>query len=174
MQLALRNRCFRTRSNALLPRGFLDTLQRSLERQAHGLVAQLHQSRTLSYIQTRPLVLPAVHRVEETMRSLIQMVCLAAYATRHGSTVCCMAHDPCFCPSRLTAVEEQGSGTLRVWAVLKWHLRVTCLTKEQWELNYDHDVLEIQFGLLQAKFLPTFLPGYLSLYIGSIHINVPL
>ncbi|KRY15341.1 hypothetical protein T12_7161 [Trichinella patagoniensis] len=25
VQLALRNRCFRTRSNALLPRGFLDT-----------------------------------------------------------------------------------------------------------------------------------------------------
>ncbi|KRX23808.1 hypothetical protein T07_4581 [Trichinella nelsoni] len=132
-----------------------------------------------------------IRSVEETMRSPIQMVFLAAYAIRHGSTVCCMAHDPCFCPSRLTAVEEQASGTPRVWAVLKRHLRVTCLTKEQWELNYDHDVCVADSPCLytsgsqpggrallgergKAKFLPTFLPGYLSSYIGSIHINVPL
>ncbi|XP_003372792.1 hypothetical protein Tsp_12095 [Trichinella spiralis] len=31
-----------------------------------------------------------------------------------------------------------------------------------------------QFGLLRAKFLLTFLSGYLSSYIGSIHSNVPL
>ncbi|KRX30635.1 hypothetical protein T09_609, partial [Trichinella sp. T9] len=30
--LALRNRCFRTRSNALLPRGFLDSDEQVLKR----------------------------------------------------------------------------------------------------------------------------------------------
>ncbi|KRZ87369.1 hypothetical protein T08_4902 [Trichinella sp. T8] len=96
------------------------------------------------------------------MRSLIQMVCLAAYATRHGSTVCYMAHDPCFCPSRLTAVEEQGSGTPRVWAVLKWHLRVTCLTKEQWELNYDHDVCVADSPLALYQWFSTWGPEKLN------------
>ncbi|KRY08843.1 hypothetical protein T12_6310 [Trichinella patagoniensis] len=32
MQLALRNRCFRTRSNALLPRGFLDSDEQILRK----------------------------------------------------------------------------------------------------------------------------------------------
>ncbi|KRY31581.1 hypothetical protein T01_2166 [Trichinella spiralis] len=33
MQLALRNRCFRTRSNALLPRGFLDSDEQPITEQ---------------------------------------------------------------------------------------------------------------------------------------------
>ncbi|KRY40604.1 hypothetical protein T01_13779 [Trichinella spiralis] len=64
--------------------------------------------------------------VEETMRSLIQMVCLAAYATRHGSTT--------------DSGGEAGVRDTEILGRVEVAFARHMLDKKQWELNYDHDV----------------------------------